>query len=264
METGNWNTALEKNYEVTRKDLLKNKALTHGAWLSPILIPSVPSLVLLLFGIFTASPFLLALSFVWLIGGFILGLIFSGGMLIYRQSWLAQMREKMAVDGIKTEEVEWFKHELTGNERKALKEIEAQNRLLGDAYRETLATRLTATRLIKSAKKELSLNQKQQSKLKYSKTESAEKFQAQLKKDFDKLNSIKNEAEQMKIEAENRLHQIETASRHGSNFSETEMALKKLSARNSELPLALEAMKMEDEIRQELEAAEDEVADSSR
>jgi hypothetical protein len=264
METENWNTALDRNYEVTRQDLLKNKVLAHGAWLSPILVPLIPALILFIVGLFINPIFFSALAFVWLIGGFFLGLILSGGMLIYRQRWLSQMRERIAVDGIKTEEVEWFKHELTGTERKALKEIEAQNRLLGDAYRETLATRLTSTRIIKSAKKELSLNQKQQNKLKYVKAENTEKFQAELKKDFDKLTGIKNEAEQMKIEAENRLHQIEMASRHGSNFSETELTLKKLSTRANELPLALEAMKMEDEIRQELEAAEDEVADNAK
>lgn len=256
MEVKNWNTSLEKNYELTRKDLVKNKVLTNGAWLSPILIPVIPSLILLLFGIVGGNPFLLALSFVWLIGGFIFGLILSGGMLIYRQRWLSDIREKLAVDGIKTEEVEWFKHELTSAERKSLKEIEGQNRLLGDAYRETLATRLTATRIIKSSKKELNLNQRQQNKLKYLKTESAEKFQVELKKDFEKLSGIKNEAEQMKTEAESRLHQIETASRHGSNFSETELTLKKLSARANELPLALEALKMEDEMRKELEEGE--------
>ncbi len=253
METGNWNTSLERNYEVTRKDLMRNKALTHGAWLSPILISVIPTLVLFGFGIFTANPFLLALSLIWLIGGFVLSLIFSGGLLIYRQKWLSQIREQMAVDGIKTQEVEWFKHELTSTERKSLKEIEGQNRLLGDAYRETLATRLTSSRIIKSAKKELNLNQRQQNKLKQSKTENAKNFQTELKKDFDKLNGIKNEAEQMKIEAESRLHQIETASRHGSNFSETELTLKKLSSRANELPLALEALKMEEEIRKELE-----------
>jgi hypothetical protein len=36
-------------------------------------------------------------------------------------------------------------------------------------------------------------------------------------------------------------------------MADTELALKKLSARASELPLALEALKMEEEIRRELE-----------
>ena len=258
MKADNWDIApLEKNYGITRKDVLKDKILKHSAWLSPILLPVIPALLFLLLGIFL-NPFFAALAFVWLIGGFVLGLITSGILLIYRQRWLSDIRERIAVDGIKTEEVEWFKHELTGAERKSLKEIEAQNRLLGDAYRETLASRLTATRIIKSAKKEVNLNQKQQNKLKYLKTESVEKFQGELKKDFEKLTGIKTEAEQMKIEAENRLHQIETASRHGSNFSEIEMTLKKLSSRTSELPLALEALKMEEEIRKELEAETDE------
>ena len=114
----------------------------------------------------------------------------------------------------------------------------------------------TTFRKAQRLKKELNLNQRQQNKLKYLKTESAEKFQVELKKDFDKLSRIKNEAEQMKTEAESRLHQIETASRHGSNFSETELTLKKLSARANELPLALEALKMEDELRKELEEGE--------
>jgi hypothetical protein len=255
MKADNWEIApAERNYEVTRKDVAKDKMMKYGTWFAPILLSVIPSLILVLSGLFLASPFLAALAFVWLIGGFIFGLITSGVLAVYRQKWLARMREQIAVDGIKTEEVEWFRHELSSAERKSLKEVEGQNRLLGDAYRETLATRLTATRLINSAKKELNLNKKRQNKLKYSKGQNTEKFQTDLQRDFDKLNSIKTEAEQMKIEAENRLHQIETASRHGSNFSETEMALKKLSARNSELPLALEAMRMEDEIRQELEA----------
>lgn len=263
MKADNWEIApLEKNYEITRKDVAKDKLLKHGAWLSPILFPAIPSLVFLLLGIFLGNPFFAALAFVSLIGGFILGLITSGISLIYRQRWLSHIREKIAVDGIKTEEVEWFKHELTSAERKSLQEIESQNRLLGDAYRETLASRLTATRILKTAKKELSLNQKQQNKLKYSKAENTEKFQGELKKDSEKLTSIKNEAEQMKIEAESRLHQIETASRHGSNFSETELTLKKLSSRANELPLALEALKMEEEIRRELENEDEKVAES--
>jgi len=49
------------------------------------------------------------------------------------------------------------------------------------------------------------------------------------------------------------LMMIERASKHGTNFSETELALKKLSAQTSQLPLALESAKMEEEIRKELE-----------
>ena len=57
----------------------------------------------------------------------------------------------------------------------------------------------------------------------------------------------------MRVESETRLLMIEAASRRGGNVADTELALKKLSARTSELPLALESAKMEEEIRRELE-----------
>jgi hypothetical protein len=46
---------------------------------------------------------------------------------------------------------------------------------------------------------------------------------------------------------------IEVASLRGSSIADSEIALKKLSARASELPLALESAKMAEEIREELE-----------
>lgn len=257
MATESWNTSLERPFEVTRRDLVKDKALKHGAWVTPLLLAVVPAAIFLIVGLLSSTPptiaFFFSLGVISLIAGFVLGLIISGILLYYRQKWLARIRERIAVDGIKTEEVEWFKHELSSAERKALGEIEAQNRLLGDAYRETLASRLTATRITKSTKKELLLVRKRQNKLKYLKTEASADLQEVLKNDYEKLNEINTEAQQMKIEAETRLQMIEAASRRGTNLAETELALKKLSARAAELPLALEALKMEDEIRKELE-----------
>lgn len=258
MATESWNTSLERPYEVTRKDLAKDKALKHGAWATPLLLSVVPALIFLIIGIISGTPptvaFFFSLGFIALVAGFIFGLIISGILLYYRQKWLAQIRERIAVDGIKTEEVEWFKHELTTAERKSLGEIETQNRLLGDAYRETLASRLTASRIVKSTKKELLLVQKRQNKLKYLKSEASTDLQETLKNDYEKLSEINSEAKQMRVEAETRLQMIEAASRRGTNLAETELALKKLSSRASELPLALEALKMEEEIRRELES----------
>jgi hypothetical protein len=250
--------ALERNYEVTRKDLAKDKALKYGAWLTPVLTAGIPALFFfILFLLFGSTPPAAAtyffLSIISLIVGFFFGLIVSGSLLYYRSRWLTQMRERIAVDGIKTEEVHWFQNELTTAEKQALKEIESQNRLLADAYRETLASRLTASRIAKSTKKELLLVQRRQNKLKYLKTEAAAELQEQLKQDHEKLNEIKKESEQMRMEAETRLQMIEAASRRGVNVADSELALKKLSARTAELPLALEALKMEEEIRKELE-----------
>jgi hypothetical protein len=254
--------ALERNYEVTRKDLAKDKALKIGAWLMPVLLSVIPALIFfILFLLFGSTPPAAAtyffLSVISLVVGFFLGLIVSGIMLFYRSRWLASIKERIAVDGIKTEEVHWFQNELTTNEKKALKDIERSNRLLADAYRETLASRLTATRINKSTKNELLLVQRRQNKLKYLKTDASTELQAELQSDREKLEEIKRESEQMRMEAETRLQLIEAGSRRGGNIADSELALKKLSARSQELPLALEALKMEEEIRKELERADE-------
>ncbi len=79
-------------------------------------------------------------------------------------------------------------------------------------------------------------------------------MQEELKEDLKKLENIKSEAEEMRIEAETRLQMIDAASRRGTNLADSELTLKKLAARTSELPLALEAAKMDEELRRELES----------
>ena len=243
-------------YEITRRDAAKDKVLKYGAWIAPVTLSLVPAtaffvLSLLATGATTAMFFFFSL--IALVVGLVFGLIITGGIFYYRSRWLADVRERLAVDGIKANEVEWFKHELTTNERKSLKEIEAKDLMLGDAFRDTLAARLTATRILKSSRQELLLVQRRQGKLKYLKSENSSNLQEDLKKDLEKLNGIKTEAEEMRVEAETRLQMIEAASRRGGSVAETELALKKLSARTSDLPLALESARMEDEIRRELE-----------
>src|SRR5207244_10011954 len=52
-------------------------------------------------------------------------------------------------------EVGYFSPELTSGERRVLREMEKRQPLLADAYRETLALRLNATRLTASARRGL-------------------------------------------------------------------------------------------------------------
>jgi len=255
---------LEPRYEVTRKDLAKDKALKFGAWIVPPTLAIIPALIFFILAFLSGStPATIAplvfFGLISLVVGFIFGLIITGGILYYRSNWLKKVRERIAVDGIKAQEVDWFRHELTTTEKKSLKEIEAKNLLLADAFRDTLAARLTATRILKSSKQELLLVERRQNKLKYLKSENSENLQIELKEDLKKLNQIKTEAEEMRIEAETRLQMIEAANRRGTNLADSELALKKLSARTAELPLALESAKMEDEIRRELEKEMDEI-----
>ncbi|MGI8640092.1 MAG: hypothetical protein ACR2MG_09050 [Pyrinomonadaceae bacterium] len=249
---------LEPRYEVTRRDLAKDKALKYGAWSAPVLLSVIPALIFFilffLFGSTTpAAATFFFLSLISLAAGFVLGLIATGGILYYRSRWLAKVRERIAVDGIKVQEVDWFMNELTTAEKKSLKEIEAKDLLLADAFRDTLAARLTATRILKATKSELLLVQRRQNKLKYLKSENSSNFQEELKDDLEKLNKIKTEAEEMRVEAETRVQMIEAAARRGTNLADTELALKKLSARTAELPMALESAKMEQKILKELE-----------
>jgi hypothetical protein len=57
----------------------------------------------------------------------------------------------------------------------------------------------------------------------------------------------------MLSEAEARLQMIEAAVAREGSLADSELALKKLTARTAELPLALESAKISDEIRRELE-----------
>ena len=235
--------------------------MKYGAWLAPVLLSVVPAAVFFALSLFVSgatTAMFVFFSLISLVVGFVLGLMITGGIFFYRSRWLADVRERLAVDGIKASEVEWFQHELKTAEKKSLKEIERKDLLLADAFRDTLAARLTATRILKSTKQELQLVQRRQQKLKYLKSENSTNLQKDLQVDLEKLGKIKTEAEEMHIEAETRLQMIEAASRRGGSIADTELSLKKLSARTSELPLALasakESAKMEEEIRRELES----------
>jgi hypothetical protein len=252
---------LEPRYEITRRDLAKDKALKYGAWTAPLLLSLIPAVILFIFSLFSTgatTAMFVFFSLIALIVGFVLGMIVTGSILFYRSRWLADIRERLAVDGIKASEVDWFKHELKTNEKKSLREIERKDLLLADAYRDTLAARITATRILKSTKQELLLVQKRQNKLKYLKSANSTSLQNDLQTDLEKLKKIKSEAEEMHIEAETRLQMIEAASRRGGTVADNELALKKLTARTAELPLALESAKesakIEEEIRLELES----------
>lgn len=247
---------LQPRYEITRRDAAKDKALKYGAWLAPVLLSIVPAVILFVFSLFSSGAtvaMFVFFSLIALVAGFVLGLMVTGGILFYRSRWLAEVRERLAVDGIKANEVDWFAHELTTAEKKSLKEIERKDLLLADAFRDTLAARMTATRILKSTKQELLLVERRQNKLKYLKSENSANLQEELKTDLEKLRRIKTEAEEMHVEAETRLQMIEAAARRGGAVADNELALKKLSARTSELPLALESARMEEEIRKELE-----------
>lgn len=254
------------SYDITPAELNRGRRLAIGGVAAPILLTTVPAVVTLLLVLLSSGgpPVAAVIFFIGMIVtaiGFLAGLVISGVLFARRSRWTNEMRERIAADGIKAEEIEWFRHELRSNEKRALKAVEARDLLLADAYRETLASRLTATRIVRSSKKELQLAQKRQRNLKQLKSSRSDEFQAEIAKDVEKIAKINDEAKNMLAEAESRLQMIEAAASRQGGLAESELALKKLTARSSELPLALEAAKMSEEIRQELEKEDPKLLD---
>jgi uncharacterized membrane protein (DUF485 family) len=249
---------LPSKYDLPARELARGRNLKFAAILSPVVLTALPIIVsFALFLILATSPAaaatILFFGLVITIVGFLVGMVLTGIFAYRRSEWTKEMRERIAADGIKAEELEWFWHELRPNEKKKLKELTRTDLLLADAYRETLASRLTASRIVRTSKRELLLSKRRQSKVRQLQSENSAKFQDEIKKDVEKLESINTEANLMLAEAESRLQMIEAAALRGSGLADSELALKKLSARSSALPLALEEAKMADEIRAELE-----------
>jgi hypothetical protein len=248
-------------YDVTKKDLAKGRNLKIAAWSAPVVLAGLPAVIFLfLTVVFGTTPPVAAtfffLGLILTIIGFVTGLAFSGYFAYRYSNWSKEMRERIAADGIKAGEIDWFRNEMKTSEKRALHEAERSDPLLADAYRETLASRLTATRIIKSSKRELLLARRRETKLKYLKSQNAERFLEEVKGDIDKFSSINGEAKEMLVEAESRLQMIEAAATRGTNLANAELALERLSARTAELPLALEAARMQEEIRKELETGD--------
>src|SRR5215204_1814145 len=158
-------------YEIPKRELARGRNLKIAAVSAPLVLAGVPAILFLFltFVLGTTPPLAATFFFIGLILtviGFVVGLGFSG-LFAYRHSnWTKEMREKIAADGIKAEEIGWFRHELKTSEKRALSEMQRTDPMLEDAYRETLASRLTATRIVKSSKKELFLAKRRQVKLK--------------------------------------------------------------------------------------------------
>ena len=245
-------------YDVTARELARGRNLKIAAWASPFVLTGVPAIVTLALTFLAGSspPLAATIFFLGMLVTLVMFLASLGmsGFFGYRYGrWKEETRERMAADGIKAEEVDWFRHELRPGEKRALRGITAQDALLADAYRETLASRLTASRIIKSSRKELNAAQKRHTKLRSLNSQRGPEFQEQAQEDIKRLAGINNDAKAMLIEAESRLQMIEAAAMRGGGLADSELALKKLSARTSELPIALEAARMHQEAVAELE-----------
>lgn len=244
-----------KESSISRKDRLTERALKVAPWLSFFLVALPFPLIFLLFYL-TASAteadavyMLLALSS--LAVGSVVGLFVAIIFFLYRKRWAKRLRDRMAVDGVTADEVPWFMPELTAAERKALKAIDEQDPLLADAYRETLAARLTATRVVASSSKNLLLVERRLNRVSYMQGADTSGLQEELRTDRTRLEEVKAEGAKRRAEAEARLQMIEAAASRGASWAETNFALQRLESAQAHIPLALESARLEQQARED-------------
>ena len=201
------------------------------------------------FVLLAEAPFWALMAVLSLGVGAVAGLLTTIFLLFYRSRWTKKVRQRLAADGVTTRELDWFTNELTTQERKALKAMDAQDPLLADAYRETLAMRLTATHVVTRAKTDLRQVSQRLSKLSYLKETDTSALRAELNADHEQLSQALRAGEEHQANAKLRLQTIEAAAQRGANWSETSRALERLSLSSAQLPLALEAARLEQEAR---------------
>lgn len=242
-------------YEITSRDKLVSYLLQIAPWLSFFLV-ALPTPLYFLLRYFTTTEeaavyILLALSSLAI--GSLAGLIVMIFLLWYRRYWARQMRNKLAADGVTADELTWFMPELTTAERRALKEMERQNPLLADAYRETLASRVTAARVVATAKRDLLTVERRLNRVGYLRGVDTTALQQELRADRERLERARIEGTERRAEAEARLHTIEAAVSRGASWTEMNFALQRLSAAREHIPLGLEAAQLEQQNREDVE-----------
>lgn len=239
--------------QLTKSDERTDKLLRWTPWLSWILLTVAPSLFFLFF-YFTATEdnavyLLLALTSMAL--GSAIGLIVAIALLFYRRYWRKGLRERLAADGITAREIPWFMSELTTMERRALQQIRRQSPALADAYCETLALRLNASRVVATAGRELLFVRQHINRATQIKGADTSALLQDLQQDRARLETIKSDGRRNLAQAETRLQTIEAAASRGSGWAETNLMLQRLDEGNNNPPLALETARIEQQIRQD-------------
>jgi len=241
--------------KLSTRDATAARVLKIAPWVA-VLATSIPA-PLVFFLLFltatatdTAAVFLL-LAGLFLMFGFALGLVIAAILLIYRRKWLSKLRDRLASDGITADEVVWFRSELTSAERRALKEIQQSNPLLADAYTETLASRLTASRIIARSKRELLKVERRLNRARLLGTPEAKALQDDLTEDHQRLKHLLQQADDHLAKARTRLQVIEATASRNLTQGETDLMMQRLGSAENQLPLVLEIAQLEQQMLRE-------------
>jgi len=229
--------------------------LNWAPWFSLALLTLAPTLFFLFFYFTSAedAAVYLLLAITSLVLGSASGLIVAIAFLFYRRHWSGRLRERLAADGITASEVPWFSSELTSVERRALKQMQQHSAALADAYCETLAIRLNATRVIGSARRELLQVQQRMNRATGIQGADTSALLQDLQLDRARLEGIKREGQRSLSEAEARLQTIEATAGRGSGWSKTNYMLQRLNEGHINVPVALETARIEQQVREDTE-----------
>lgn len=245
--------------KLSSKDIATSRLLRIAPWVA-LPVASLPAPLVFLILFLTTSTTESAAVYLLLTGvslalGFAVGFLIALILLIYRRRWLSKLRDRLASDGITANEVVWFRAELTSAERKALAEIEQNNPLLADAYMETLAQRLTASRIISRSKREMLRVERQLNRARTVRTPESNALQQDLTADHERLKQVQRQANEHLATAKTRLQVIEATASRKLNQGETDQMMRRLGSAQDQVPLVLELAQLE---QQALREASDE------
>lgn len=234
---------------------MKSRLLTWAP-LFAFLLLALPLPAYFLFRYFTATEnvgeyMLFALTSLGVFSLF--GLVAAFAVVFYKRLWERKLRERLAIDGVTAEELRWFESELTDEQRRVLREMDARKPLLAGAYRETLAARVTAARVLASSRRDAELVERRIRTAEGFQTSNRAELEQGLRKDSERLSRVEGEAAGHLSEMDARLLIIESLASRDASEAETETALRRLGSARENLPLGLEGMREELDAREEIE-----------
>lgn len=241
--------------KLSNKDANTERLLKVAPWLA-IAATSLPAPLVFLVLFLTATARDTAAVFFLLSGlsltlGFALGVVIAMFLFFYRKRWLSKLRDRLASDGITANEVVWFRSELTSAERASLAEIEQSNPLLADAYLETLANRLMASRVISRSKREMLRVERQINRARMLRTPESAALQKDLAADHERLAQLRQQANEHLAKAKTRLQVIEATASRRLTEGDTDLMMQRLGSAQDQLPLVLEIAQLEQQALRE-------------
>ena len=247
-------SASDRSGRLTDRERRMAKLWQTAPWAALGGVTVIPPIGFLLAYLLTgASPLFLVMAIGSIPFSLIAAIIITLVILFFRRRWARNLRDHLASDGITADEVEYFLPELTSGERRALREMEKRQPLLADAYRETLALRLNASRLASNARRNLLVVERRINRARYLNAADTAVLLQELGQDRARLDVLKQEAASRRAEAEARLQMIEAAASRGASWAETNFMLQRLDEGRKHVPLGLENARVEQELREDAE-----------